>query len=406
MTKVGLDTSALHPDFKEHAARGIGRYVSALTAYLSSQPTDPEVAYFDYTNFLLPDYLERALGCVPVGRQTLRQQLVYPLQLAGARTADLSLLHFPAHMDAPSWTSKPYVLTVLDLIPLVLADLYKADKSNLRFHFARWLELRAIKNARALIAISECTKRDLMNILNIPEEKIFVTPLGVDERFFTEVSPHKCIQIRKMLGLEEKAPLLLYVGGIDQRKNTSVLLSIFSEVMAHCREKNLPLPFLVMAGKIQNDRNFPRLQQEIKALGNEDRVVIPGYLPDSELLSLMRESAVFLFPSLYEGFGLPPLEAAASGVPVVSSHTSSLPEVLGDSALYFDPLDVQAGAKAVIQVLESPELSHELCVRGKERARLFTWQRTGELTVKVYEHVTKGLAAGVAKETVRTSRAA
>jgi glycosyltransferase involved in cell wall biosynthesis len=388
---IGLDTSALHPEFKAHAARGIGRYVSELTKYLSSHTTRPVVEYFDYSWFLLPKHFETLLSCVPVGRQTLRQQLVYPLQLGGWKTKGYSLLHFPAHMDAPSWTQKPYVLTVLDLIPLILSDLYRAERANVRFYFARWLELRAIRNAQALIAISECTKRDLIRVLNIPEEKIFVTPLGVDERFFEVLDKSKRYAVRDKLHVAPETPIILYIGGIDQRKNANGLIKLFGEVVRGCREQGRDVPVLVMAGKIQNERQYPQLVNEIVRSGVSDKVILPGFVPDEELRALLQESAVFVFPSLYEGFGLPPLEAAAAGVPVVSSNTSSLPEVLGDSALLFDPYAPESGARLVLEILASPELARTAAESGRKRARQFTWKRTGDLTVEVYERVTEAL---------------
>jgi glycosyltransferase involved in cell wall biosynthesis len=294
------------------------------------------------------------------------------------------ILQFPAHMDAPAFGGAKYVLTLLDLIPLIFSDLYKAEQPNWRFHFARWLEVRSIKNASKILAISQCTADDAHRILGIPYEKIEVTPLGVDDSFFTQSSQDKTT-VQKRYKLNSFDKLILYVGGIDQRKNIEVLLDIFAQVKGKAQKRNGEKVGLVLLGSIRKEKQYPKLCQQCDDLEIVDDVVMPGFVPDEDLIALYQACDLFLFPSLYEGFGFPPLEAMAAGLPVVSSNTSSMPEVLGDAAYYFEPTDVAQGVEAVCQVLFNEEVAAELKEKGCVQARKFTWQQTAEKTLRAYE---------------------
>ncbi len=414
MKTIGFDTSALDPTFKEHATRGIGRYVAELTRFFRSEFSRQgegggsrrgfDVASFDHLSLESHGGLgvraaTSLIKASPVLRTTLKQQVLFPFQLSKAEgrsfadgtTVPLEALHFPAQMDAPAWGIRRYALTVLDLIPLVCADLYQAKVSGVRFRFARWLELQAIKNATLVLCISAHTARDVNQVLGVPWERLIVTPLGVDEKFFSVESARTTSDLRSRFGLSginEKRPLILYVGGIDPRKNIGVMIRAFAETLHHFRSRpGAPLPMLFMAGRIQKDREFPELQRLVKSLGVENDVVMPGYVDDVDLLALYASAKVFFFPSLYEGFGLPPLEAMAAGLPVVSSDTSAMPEVLGDAAAYFKPTDYEEAAEELISVLSDPERAEKLKVEGRERARLFTWRKTGESTLRAYDRL-------------------
>jgi glycosyltransferase involved in cell wall biosynthesis len=388
---IGFDQSALDSSFKSHAQRGIGRYVRELRRYFDQvDPEQKAIRGFDHTDFRLPRLVNQLIEFAPAGKQTIRQQLAYPLQLNLGKMRQFDLLHFPAHMDAPSWSSRRCIVTVLDLIPLIMKDLYKAERPGWRFELARFLEVRAIRRATLILAISETTKRDVQNILGIPEERIVVTPLGVDERFFTPVTDQVEVnRVFRKFQIPTDRPLLTYVGGIDPRKNWQVLLKLFADVIRAERGEGRPTPVLLMAGKIQADTQYRKLQKLVTELGIERDLITPGFVPDDELLALYSRATLFLFPSLYEGFGLPPLEAMAAGVPVVSSNTSCMPEILGDAALLFDPTDPAEGAKHVLTLLRSRELAERLREGGIRQARRFLWTRTGALTVKAYERFGK-----------------
>lgn len=381
---VGLDISALSPDFKEHALRGIGRYVFELKKFFDAHRTQTiSVEPFRHEEFVPSGKLNAFIEKIPAGRQTIRQQILFPFTMSAKTKARFDILHFPAHMDAPSWSLRDYVITVLDLIPLVLADLYKADRPSWRYHLARWLEIRAIKNARHIIAISQHTADDVHRVLGIPREKISVTYLGVDPSFF-ERDPGGQIRVRAQYNIPAHAPYVLYVGGIDQRKNITGLVASFKRVVDAQKEKNAPLPLLVLAGRIKQDRQYPKLRKLLHEAQVTALTIETDFISDEDLRLLYQGASVFFFPSLYEGFGLPPLEAMASGAPVVSSNTSCMPEILGDAALLVDPNDYDACAKAILSVLQSPELARKLGELGVTQAKKFSWEQTGNRTLEIY----------------------
>lgn len=383
---VGFDTSALDATFKEHAGRGIGRYVRELTRYfdrLDGRSGEVSVGYFDHTTFKSP-LLDTLISAAPAGRQTLRQQLVYPLHLGGSRTAGFDLLHFPAHMDAPSWSPKRYIITVLDLIPIVCRDLYEDAVGGVRFRLARWLELQAIRSAALILAISECTARDVQRVLGIPAERIRVTPLGVDAKFFTVTPGAPDEALRARLRIPTGAPVVLYVGGIDPRKNYPWLIEAFAALVSARAERGETLPVLVMAGRIDRDREYPRFRALAARSGVVERIIETGYVPEEDLLALYGASSLLFFPSLYEGFGFPVLEAMAAGLPVVSSNTSSLPEVVGEAGLLVSPGETGPAVAGMQAILSGGELPERLRADGRARARRFSWDRTGEETVRAY----------------------
>lgn len=385
---VGLDISALDPSFKGHAQRGIGRYVHELHRYLSAQQEAPlTIKSFDQATLRCPSMVSRCIDLLPAGRRTLSQQILYPLRLNRGPFAEFDVVHFPAHMDAPAWSPKKYILTVLDLIPLVLSDMYKADKPSWRFHFARFLEKRAIQNASLILAISEHTAKDVVRYLGVPPERIVVTHLGIDESFFRACLTEPEVSVRVRYGIPEHRPIVLYVGGIDQRKNIRGLLAGFCNLQARARESRLVQPVLVMAGGIQRDGHYPELLRLIKEQGLDGSVVLPGFVADPDLLQLYALSAVFFFPSLYEGFGFPPLEAMAAGVPVLSSNTSSMPEVLGNAAVMYDPADAQRAGEELFQLVYSTERAAHFRKVGPEQARRFTWAKTAASTLGAYERL-------------------
>lgn len=391
MFRVGLDLSALDGNFKNHAMRGIGRYVHELHRYFSTlQPNGINIGTFDQGVLQQRSLVSSVIQALPAGRRTLSQQVLYPLRLNRGPLAEFDVVHFPAHMDAPAWSTKRYVLTVLDLIPLVLEDLYRADKPGWRFAFARFLEIRAIKNAALIVAISENTAKDVHRILGVPEERIVVTHLGVDQKFFEAAVGSDAPELQARFKIDPHRPVVLYVGGIDQRKNFNGLVRSFAILCQMCREQGRAMPQLFMAGNIQSDAQFPKLQALVKELQLEDDVLMPGFVPDNELLQIYALSSVFFFPSLYEGFGLPPLEALAAGTPVVSSNTSSMPEVLGDAALMIDPTNFAAAAEALFRILDNAELAASLRERGRAQARKFTWAATGQQTLSAYERLARG----------------
>lgn len=402
LCRIGLDVSALDPSFKEHAGRGIGRYVTELNRYFESRSAGElaerglALERFSHRELMGRSLMDRAIDLLPAGRHTARQQVLYPARLVRGVPGRCDALHFPAHMDAPSWAFNRCVVTLLDLIPVVCAELYKAERPGWRFHLARFLEHRAIRRATLVLAISEQTAKDAERLLGIPPERIRVTPLAVGERLLRDsrrdVSPDEESELRRELSLAESSPVVLYVGGIDPRKNIVTMLRAFRMLVDARRDRGDELPVLVMAGRIDRDREYPKVLDTINSMELAAHVRLPGFLPDERLRVLYKISHAFCFPSLYEGFGMPPLEALAHGVPVASSKTSCMPHILEDAAIYFDPESKEDVSGALLRLLEDSTLRRQLSERGPIQAAKFTWRATGEKTLDAYSEVARLLA--------------
>lgn len=389
--RIGLDCRPTEQGFKAHYGRGTGRYTTELIRELflvaAEHPeSTPEFSRIK-TEDLTPGVFQRLLlSLSPLGRVTLQTQVFLPRSLSKLR---VDMVHFFAHGDAPLRLKLPYVTTVLDLIPLKFAEMYKADKPDWRFRLARFLELGAIQNARGLIAISEATKQDIVDLLHIPPERIRVTPLAVSPDFrprsvgADELESYFHVT-RSRLGLPSDRPVMLYVGGIDPRKNIFFLLSVL-QALKQCMPSAV-CPVLVMIGRYQTELEFPKLSRWIKELGLEGDVILPGFVSDALLPEYYHAASLTLFPSLYEGFGFPVLESMACGVPVVAGNNSSIPEVVGSSQPMVQTGNLEQWVLEIRSLLSSSALQIERGRLGERRAGEFSWRKTAELTLEAYEY--------------------
>ena len=309
------------------------------------------------------------------------------------------MLHFLSQLDAPAWCALPYCVTVHDVIPLVLAERHHST-APLREPWRRRLSLRleqkAIAGAAHVVTVSHASARDIERLTTVSAENISVVYNGVGPEFFAP--PRKpAHQIRVELKLPADRDLILYVGGIDPRKNVMGLISIFEQTCRRALDSieqptadNVGrLPVLVIAGDAKNDANYPAVQSRINKSPMRTAIHEIGYVSDEDLRSLLGTTAVFAFPSLYEGFGLPPLEACAAGVPVVSSNRSCMPEILGDGAILCDPEEHDTFSASLWGILSNPDHAKAVSHRGMEHARNFTWDKTAEGTLAVYERLAK-----------------
>lgn len=267
------------------------------------------------------------------------------------------------------------VVTVHDITPLLFPG-RAFGLSQLAWKLA-W---RGVLRARRLITDSHYTRELILRRWHIPAQRVTVVPLGVS-RAFRPLPRETLAPLQQRYRLPPSG-ILLYVGHTHPRKNYEILL----QALALLRRRH-PKAVLVHAGK----RPTPRQQQRIAALGLTDAVRITGPVSEAELVGLYNLADVFVFPSLYEGFGMPVLEAMACGTPVVCSRAASLPEVAGDAALLVDPSDPSAFAEAIGRILEDSELARALRERGLARSRLFTWERTAMETLKVYRQLLETL---------------
>ncbi|HOI71132.1 MAG TPA: glycosyltransferase family 1 protein [Methanobacterium sp.] len=264
------------------------------------------------------------------------------------------------------------VMTIHDLAPLAFPKMYmKATLSD------RLLGNKAIKNVDKIISVSKSTKNDLTRYFNTPKEKIEPIYLGVDEKF-------KVIDIKQIKNFKEEYnldfPFILYLAAFRQRKNIPTLIKAYyllrKEGLAHK---------LVLAG--QKSDQYRKILNLVKKLKLEKDVIFTGFIAADVLPLLYNAADLFIFPSLYEGFGLPPLEAMACGCPVITSKTSSLPEVVGDAGLMVNPKSKYELKDAMKTLLINSNLRTELIKKGINRSKKFTWKRCAKKTLNVYKEV-------------------
>ncbi|MHB8619730.1 MAG: glycosyltransferase family 4 protein [Chloroflexota bacterium] len=339
---------ALNGLFLAQPYTGSGQYTRHLVEYLDETSTGD---------------LELVVGRQPVGSnlaKTRWEQLGWPVMAA---RSGASLMHSP-YFALPLRRPVPAVVTIHDLIPMILP----AYRGSALVRVYTWLQALACRSAAAIIADSEATRRDVIRLLKVPPERVRVVYLGVEARFSPDRSGPRPID----------RPYIFYLGGWDQRKNVAALIRAFARV-----SRQFPDLTLAIAGHPgSGGRLFPDPRPVAEPLGN--RVRFLGRVTEEEKLALYRHAAAFVFPSLYEGFGLDPLEALACGCPVVCSNASSLPEVVGDAAALVNARDERELAQAMELVLRDPEPWRQ---RGPIRAASFTWQRTAAETLAVYRQV-------------------
>jgi glycosyltransferase involved in cell wall biosynthesis len=376
--RVAIDGRALQPGFREHQGRGIGVYAVELVRALACRP-DLELTIWHQPELALPEahvpagVRVRAYPRLPLPRRDRIAALT--TVPASVRGSDHDVFHFLAHTDAPAWRGPGLVITVHDLILEVMGSLY-APRRPLAYRLARGFERRAVSHAVALVADSAITRGDLVSRWKCDPAHVHLAHLGLHPRF-APPPPATVAAWRAGAGLE--GPFVLYLGGIDARKNVPGLLRAYARVAAAGNA-----PDLVLAGRVRGTPEFAPLLALARELGVEARLRFPGFVHDDDLPALHAAAEVFVFPSLYEGFGFPPLEAMACGTPVVSSDGGSLAEVLGEGALLASAGDDGALAVALGRVLGDVGLRADLRARGLANAARYTWARTAEATVAAY----------------------
>jgi alpha-1,3-rhamnosyl/mannosyltransferase len=266
------------------------------------------------------------------------------------------------------------VLTFYDIIPIAYPE-YVAWRARWLFRAATRLACAA---AQRIVAISAAAQGDLLAHFAVDPAKVTVTPLAPDARFRPQ--PRVEVErVRTKYNLPE--PFFLYFGINKPHKNLTTLIDAYSQLQ-NAQSGLAAFPALVIAGAW--DKRYPEAKEDAATLGLGDTVHFLGRIDDDDLPALYTAATVFVFPSRYEGFGLPVLEAMACGTPVACSNASSLPEVAGDAALLFAPTDTSAIAQAIQRLTDDASLRADLRQRGLRQAARFTWRRTAELTLAVY----------------------
>ncbi len=357
---------------------GIGRYVSNLGRAMAEQLMPNEQLLFLQNpgatsgHWTLPmrANVQSIMLQPAISPFSLRQQWAIPKQL---QQQPVSLYHSPYYL-MPYRINAPTVVTIYDLIPQLFPETASLQ-ARLLFRLATRLALRS---ASHIIVISEATRRDLLAAYSIPSKKITAVPLAPDPHF--QPQPDSEInRVRQKHTLPDK--FALYFGSNKLHKNLVRLLEAWKIII----DKTAAPMKLIIAGARAG--RYPQPLQKVAELGMESSVQFLGPIAEADLPALYSGATLFIFPSLYEGFGLPVAEAMACGTAVACANSSSLPEIGGSAVHYFDPMNVREMAEVIGRYLENEPLRLEMARKGIKQAQKFSWQRAAESTLQIYRHI-------------------
>lgn len=377
--KIGINTY-----FFKFPASGSGQYLLHLLQALAE--VDQENQYILLGLHPIPIKI-RALTSFPyvvapvptlASRNASIENLTWEQFTApsAARKAGVDLLHTP-YFAPPFFPRTPGVITIHDVIPLRLPQ-YRTDPK-----MKAYLQLitRAARKATLIITISQHAKHDMIDALHLPPERIRVIYEAAGDEYRPISDPAVLAEVRARYGLNER--YILYLGGLDQRKNVPQLVRAFAHLFQQMRDPDLQL---LIAGNPDKQRGtlFPDPRPVAAGLGMTGQIIY-RFIEEEDKPAIYSGASVFVFPSLYEGFGLTPLEAMSCGTPVICSNRTSLPEVVGDAAISLDPDNIHEMVEAMHSVLTNSELRADLHVRSLQRAAQFNWHKTAAETIAAFE---------------------
>lgn len=372
---IGINGQLLS-DGQTYRSAGVSGYIRQLLAHLPAVSPDLRLTAF-VPDGALPGGIGLATCSTrwntrrPVQR-ILWEQLALP---ALARREKLDLLHATVNV-IPIAATRPMVVTVHDLSFLRYPDSFPPVQRT----YLRTQVRRSVRRAAQVIAVSEATRQDLINLFGVPAQRVDVVYNGIDVAF-RPAPEDQVTQFRRQKGLPEH--FILHVGTLEPRKNLVRLVHAFRLVREQ-KKRWSDLKLVLVGGK---GWYYGEIFEAVHQLHLDDAVLFPGFVADNELPWWYRAATVFAYPSLLEGFGLPVVEAMACGTPTVTSALSSLPEIAGDAALLVDPTSEHGLAMALYQVLTDPRLARDLRERGLRQAARFSWRHTAFQTANVYRRV-------------------
>jgi glycosyltransferase involved in cell wall biosynthesis len=375
--RVALNAQLLSSSAGYRSA-GVNRVIYHLLAELPGVPGDEELLVYAPSSasnrrLLASSRYRRRLTSLPVERPPVRiawEQTVLPLELMRERA---DLLHALGFVSPIAWRGRT-VVTVYDLSFMRFPEVYNRPNRV----YLNTFTPPSLRRADRVITISEDARRDVIELCGVPPERVTTILLAADARF-QPAAPQDVAAFRARHRLPDR--FVLYLGTLQPRKNIETLVRTYARLRAEGSTDHA----LVIAGG--RGWQFDSIFDLIRTLGIEPFVHLPGFVPDDEQPLWYSSATVFAFPSRYEGFGLPLLEAMACGAPVVSSSASSLPEVVGDAGVLVDPSDLEGWCSALRQLLEDEPYRAALAAAGRSRARQFSWRRMAAETVQVYREV-------------------
>jgi glycosyltransferase involved in cell wall biosynthesis len=364
--RIGIDARKL----KDY---GIGSYVRNLLEAIGRHPDSSRYRFRVYTRRSdgdlpsLPAHFEVVHDDSP--GYSVAELTRLPWRLLRDR---LDLFHATHYVLPPLWKTRA-VVTIHDIIHLLYPQFLPHRGALL---YARYMIRRALTRADRIITVSHNTRSDLVNYFRVPATRIEVIYNGVSPRFQAEVAPREKERVLSALGI--RGPYLLFLGGEKPHKNVQNVIRAFAKAR---RDRSLPHA-LVLAGPMPS--NPARMDALIAALELSDAVIRPGIIEEEDLPALYAGAEAFLYPTLYEGFGLPVVEAMACGTPVLTSSTSALQEIAGGHACLVNPMDVDAIAAGIVTLATDEEARARYAELGRKRARDFSWDKAAARTLEVY----------------------
>jgi len=372
--RVGLDGF-----FLSQPATGSGQYTLHLWNQLSHPEAGVETLLLRPASSDAGDELRGQVidvGVPGFARSAKAQKLWWEQigVLRGVRGGQVDVLHIP-YMSAPRINRRRTVVTIHDVIPLIYPEY--GGSTTMRLYLR--LVLPAARRATLILTDSDCSRRDIVRLLGVAAEQVRSIPLAVSDEFKPSTDAVAEAEIRQRFGLA--GDIVYNVGGLDVRKNLTALVEAFGRAFPSIN----PSTRLVIAGGAHtgNTRLYPPLEPLIQQWGLEGKVVLTGRITEADKLLLYQIAKLYVYPSLYEGFGFTPLEAMACGLPVISSNRSSLPEVVGSGGLIVEPTAGRLAA-AIVSLLTDEQFHRDLSQRALAQAARFSWSRTAEQTREAY----------------------
>lgn len=358
-----------------HHGTGIGTYTENLISEMLSLDSKDEFTLFCLGKFNEQFNKKNSNIVYSSGKHGGFYEKYYiPNELSKSH---VDLYHIPQNGIGFDFdTEIPTIVTIHDLIPYIMPD---TVGKNYLDRFLRDMP-NIIANSSGILTVSEYSKKDILKFFSsYPEDKIFVTPLAANNNF-KPLNKNKCkLFVENTYGV--KAPYILYIGGFSLRKNALGLIKAFIKVY-----KDLDKPYKLLIGGPLRDEG-EKLLTFIKENNMDDKIIFCGYIEDIFLPILYSGCDVFVYPSFYEGFGLPPLEAMSCKAPVITSNLTSIPEVTKDSAILIDPYKINELEESLVTLLNDENLKAELSQKGYLRSLEFTWKKTAQTTLEVYKQL-------------------
>lgn len=309
---------------------------------------------------------------VDVGHYSIAEQVRLPSIINSLK---VDLVHFP-HFNHPLLYKGDFVVTIHDLT----LSLYAERGGKLKQSLYKKVIAHAARKAKKILTVSDFVKKELIREFDLLPQRVVTTYNGIDENFKKITNPRI---LTKAEQYSLKNPYILSVGQWRTHKNLLRLIDAYAQIVKD--KKFTGRLDLVFVGRV--DPKYPELREKVKRLGLEDSVKFTGFVPDEDLPIIYNNAVLFVFPSLSEGFGLPGLEAQACAVPLASSDKTSLPEIFGDGAIYFNPMDTNDMAAKIKSILEDEKLRSNLLSAGLQNAKRFSWDQTARKTLEVYREI-------------------